>query len=293
MAVKASERVQRYVNANGPTIGTVERKVISQDGLYFKDIDGTGTVSAVNDWRLSPEERAKAYVQTLTTSEKIGQLFTSDWRMGPKYPSPRLSANGHKPVGDESGLLDEAPVDVSDSIFGHQALPSTSDMVKKCFNRHVILRENPTPEDLADLLAGGQGLDIGLCALGGGQAPVVDGADGTGAVDILEVQAVLLDDLALHGADGGTVGVLITLYALGCFHCHKCFSFIFSGLAHAIGPGIVVPIIINPGPDRLEIFLDISARFRYSFREKRGNRQCAVLVYHFFVQLAQYVFYEL
>lgn len=152
MAVKASERVQRYVNANGPTIGTVERKVLSKDGLYFKDIDGTGTVSAVNDWRLSPEERAQAYVKTLTTSEKIGQLFTSDWRMGPKYPSPRLAANGHKPVGDETGLLDEAPVDVSDSIFGHQALPSTTDMVKKCFNRHVILRESPSPEDLADYL---------------------------------------------------------------------------------------------------------------------------------------------
>lgn len=101
MATKASQRVQRYVNANGPTIGTVERRVIEQDGLYFKDIDGTGTVSAVNDWRLAPEERAKAYVQTLTTSEKIGQLFTSDWRMGPKYPSPRLAANGHKPVGDD------------------------------------------------------------------------------------------------------------------------------------------------------------------------------------------------
>lgn len=84
MATKASQRVQRYVNANGPTIGTVERRVIEQDGLYFKDIDGTGTVSAVNDWRLASEERAKAYVQTLTTREKIGQLFTSDWRMGPK-----------------------------------------------------------------------------------------------------------------------------------------------------------------------------------------------------------------
>ena len=45
MAVKASERVKRYQNPNGPTISTVERKVIEQDGLYFKDIDGTGTVS--------------------------------------------------------------------------------------------------------------------------------------------------------------------------------------------------------------------------------------------------------
>ena len=109
MAVKASERVKRYQNPNGPTISTVERKVIEQDGLYFKDIDGTGTVSAVNDWRLTPAERAEAYVKVLTTSEKIGQIFTSDWRMGPKYPSPRLAANGHKPVADESGLLDEAP----------------------------------------------------------------------------------------------------------------------------------------------------------------------------------------
>ena len=48
MATKASQRVQRYVNANGPTIGTVERRVIEQDGLYFKDIDGTGTVSAAD-----------------------------------------------------------------------------------------------------------------------------------------------------------------------------------------------------------------------------------------------------
>lgn len=152
MAQKASERVKLYQNPNGPTIGTVERKVIEKDGLYFKDIDGSGEVSAVNDWRLSPAERAAAYVKALTVEEKIGQIFTSDWRMGPKYPSPRLSMSGHKPVGDETGLLDEAPVDVSDSIFGHQALPSTTELIKSYFARHVILRENPTPEDLADYL---------------------------------------------------------------------------------------------------------------------------------------------
>lgn len=43
-------------------------------------------------------------------------------------------------------------MNVSDSIFGSQSLPSTSDMVRKSFNRHVILRESPTPEDLADYL---------------------------------------------------------------------------------------------------------------------------------------------
>ena len=83
MAVKASENFKTYHNSNGPTITTVARPVIERDGLYFKDIDGSGEVSAVNDWRLAPEERAAAYVKLLSVDEKIGQLFISDWRMGP------------------------------------------------------------------------------------------------------------------------------------------------------------------------------------------------------------------
>ena len=51
------------------------RGIIEQDGLYFKDIDGSGVVS--------PAERAAAYVKLMTVDEKIGQLFISDWRMGP------------------------------------------------------------------------------------------------------------------------------------------------------------------------------------------------------------------
>ena len=83
MAIKASDNFKTYVNPNGPTITTVTRGIIEADGLYFKDIDGSGVVSPVNDWRLSPAERAAAYVKLMTTDEKIGQLFISDWRMGP------------------------------------------------------------------------------------------------------------------------------------------------------------------------------------------------------------------
>ena len=84
MAVKASENFKTYVNPNGPTITTVARPVLEQDGLYFKDIDGSGSVSEVNDWRLPAQQRAAAYVKQLTVDEKIAQLFISDWRMGPK-----------------------------------------------------------------------------------------------------------------------------------------------------------------------------------------------------------------
>lgn len=121
MAKKASNHFKRYTNPNGPSISTVSRNIIRQGDLYFKDIDGTGTLSPVNDWRLSPEERAAAYVQTLTVDEKIAQLFISDWRMGPKYKNPRLG--DHVAVGDESGTLDEAEVHQK-TIFGEQHLPA-------------------------------------------------------------------------------------------------------------------------------------------------------------------------
>ena len=147
MAVKASEHVRYYKNEAGPKIGTLTRKVIEKDGLYFKDIDGSGQVSAVNDWRLPAGERAKAYTETLTVEEKIGQLFISDWRMG-KYPS---AVKEHVPVLDESGILDEAEVH-GKTIFGEQHLPGTSALLKDWFARHLILRANPTPDDMADYL---------------------------------------------------------------------------------------------------------------------------------------------
>ncbi len=147
MAKKASDNLKYYHNQGGPTIATVSRKVIEKDGLVFKDIDGTGEVTPVNDWRLSPAERAAAYVKTLTTDEKIAQLFISDWRMGPKYSN----SDTHTCIPDESGVLDDATF-TGKTIFGAQELPGTTTLIKDWFSRHLILRANPTPEDMADWL---------------------------------------------------------------------------------------------------------------------------------------------
>ena len=84
MAVKASDNFKVYENPKGPKISTLNRNVIQKGKNYFKDIDGSGKVSKVNDWRLPASERAAAYVKKLTLEEKLGQLFISDWRMG-KY----------------------------------------------------------------------------------------------------------------------------------------------------------------------------------------------------------------
>ena len=81
MAEKASRRFHRVQNQDGAAVSTVSRALLNQDGLTFKDIDGSGTVSTVNDWRRPAAERAVAYVKQLSVHEKIAQLFVADWRM--------------------------------------------------------------------------------------------------------------------------------------------------------------------------------------------------------------------
>lgn len=128
---KASDNIKIYRNPNGPVVSTVNRRVLEQDGLTFKDIDGTGTLSPVNDWRNSPAERAAAYVKTLSVKEKIAQLFISDWRMA-KYPTTGPMADLYKDIEkktDETGILDEGEFR-GKTIFGEQYLPGTSTLLK-------------------------------------------------------------------------------------------------------------------------------------------------------------------
>jgi len=148
MARKASEHVRFYQNPGGPTIGTMSRKIIENDGLFFKDIDGSGEVSTINDWRLDAEQRSEAYLNSLSLDEKIAQLFISDWRMGPKYPAPVAD---HVFIPDESGVLDDAEMH-GKTIFGEQHTPGTTVLIKAWFARHLILRANPTTEDLVDYI---------------------------------------------------------------------------------------------------------------------------------------------
>ena len=48
---KATEMIRYYKNPNGPTIGVTAKDVIQSDGLYFKDLNGDGTLNTYKDWR--------------------------------------------------------------------------------------------------------------------------------------------------------------------------------------------------------------------------------------------------
>lgn len=139
---KASERVHFYENPNGPVIGDCGKGVIKKDGLTFKDIDGSGELTPCKDWRLPPEERAKALTAAMTTEEKVGQLFVNSWEMGQEQED--------KAFVDETGLLDEKPVEKGNSIFATQTTNGTTRLFKDWHGRHLILRADPQPDALAD-----------------------------------------------------------------------------------------------------------------------------------------------
>ncbi len=151
--MKASENIRKYLNSCGPVVTAVGRNVIECEDGYFKDIDGSGEISVVNDWRNSPAVRAKEYVKLLTAEEKIGLLFTAQCRMGKhaNLPNPMLERMGatFDVKVDETGILDETVMTMK-TIFGVQTAPGTTDSIKKLFQRNMIFRESPKPDEIAD-----------------------------------------------------------------------------------------------------------------------------------------------
>jgi len=61
--------------AQQPTLGARAVPIITKDGLRFKDLDHNGTVDLYEDWRRSPEDRARSLVARLTLEEKAGLMM--------------------------------------------------------------------------------------------------------------------------------------------------------------------------------------------------------------------------
>lgn len=132
--------IRYYNNPGGPTIGVTIKSVIESDG-HFEDLTGDGELTPYKDWRKSPEERAKALSDILSPHEKIGMLFVNSWKMG-IYQEDKSKV-------DESGLLNEEIVEQDESIFNVEKTYGTTYTLKDMGIRHLILRQNPKPGELA------------------------------------------------------------------------------------------------------------------------------------------------
>lgn len=107
--------------------------VLEVDGLRFKDLDGTGELKPYEDWRLSPEERAKDLVGRMTDEEKAGMLIINSQPMG-------ISSKPGQPTS-HNGVLAEAHEEVM--MRGHKNMqyPTTYKLATRHI-RHFIVREN-------------------------------------------------------------------------------------------------------------------------------------------------------
>lgn len=90
-------------NPGGPTLGVTSAPILEQDGLYFKDLEGAGTLLPYEDWRLAPEDRAKDLATRLTIPEIAGLMMYSAHQMVPGVPfGPFVGTYGGRSL-EESG----------------------------------------------------------------------------------------------------------------------------------------------------------------------------------------------
>ncbi len=73
-------RIQRLEQPGGRTLAWSEDsglKLIEQDGFFFKDLERTGRLLPFEDWRLSPQERARDLASRLSMEEIAGLMLYS------------------------------------------------------------------------------------------------------------------------------------------------------------------------------------------------------------------------
>lgn len=94
----------RYVrNPGGPTLGVTTAPILEQDGLFFRDLERTGTLLPYEDWRLPARERAADLAGRLSVEEIAGLMMYSAHQMVPSLPgTPFTGTYGGRPY-PESG----------------------------------------------------------------------------------------------------------------------------------------------------------------------------------------------
>ncbi len=125
------------VNANGPTIGTTVRSVLTVNGKYYRDSNGNGELDPFENWELNVDMRVNDLVSRMTADQKLGMLTIGD-------RSPGTSLD----IDSLDGLLDEFTGEVS-NMFGTFQVIGTTKAIDEFGMRHFIFRQSPKPSYIA------------------------------------------------------------------------------------------------------------------------------------------------
>jgi beta-glucosidase len=134
---KQSDKFNVVTNKGGRTLGyspTSGVKILTVDGLAFKDLNKNGKLDKYEDWRLSFEERAKDLASRMTVEQIAGLMLYSGHQSIPARPRGFGSGSyGGKPLA-ESGAASSDLTDQQKSFLEKDNL------------RHVLVTSVESPE---------------------------------------------------------------------------------------------------------------------------------------------------
>ncbi|WP_286080255.1 glycoside hydrolase family 3 protein [Parablautia intestinalis] len=90
-------------NPSGPVLGVTDIPVLKVDGLYFKDMERTGSLLPYEDWRLPAKERARDLASRLSVEEIAGLMMYSAHQMVPSLQGSPFAAAYRGKSFEESG----------------------------------------------------------------------------------------------------------------------------------------------------------------------------------------------
>jgi len=125
-------------NAGGPTLGYSTRsgiKILTVDGLAFKDLNKNGKLDKYEDWRLPVDERARDLASQLSIDQIAGLMLYSAHQAIPAMSGGPFGAGTYNGKKFNEGGID--PADISDQ--------QKSFLIKDNL-RHVLITSVKSPE---------------------------------------------------------------------------------------------------------------------------------------------------
>jgi beta-glucosidase len=127
-----------------PILGHRSAKILTINGLQFKDLNRNNKLDKYEDWRLPFEQRAKDLISKMSVEEKVGFMLISSTRLKNDW-----SFEAPKTKDPISSDFNEEDLIQTTNMFSKQPLPipmmsaaGTTKAVTQFHLRHFILRAN-------------------------------------------------------------------------------------------------------------------------------------------------------
>ena len=150
--VSSQVKAQSDGKSKQPILGYRIVKIITIQGLQFKDLNKNGKLDKYEDWRLSSEERSKDLISKMSVEEMVGFMLISstrlknDWSMeAPKSGDPITSDFNEQDLINVNNIFTRKPLPVP--MMG---AAGTTKGVNQFHLRHFILRANVSARIIAE-----------------------------------------------------------------------------------------------------------------------------------------------